>query len=99
MNAFRSSQLYDNAPIQTDYWADSVDKKVSIVVRKDGSKVLFKNMEEHTSAIRKCYKCAGGDALIVVTEYSIYVVDGNTPVRRMQMEADEIQDQKRKRSD
>lgn len=85
MTAFQLSVTYDNNPIQTDYWEESLQGKVVFAQREDKSRVLYKNPEEHTSVIRKLVKGAGGDAAIVVTEFSVYIVSVKTPIRRIDM--------------
>lgn len=97
INAFKTSQKYDNAPIQTDYWEDSINGSAVIVIRNDGSKILYKSAHERTSPIRFTFKgdvdAAGAtDAYIILTANSVYIIDGKTSVRKMNMEGDSADD-------
>ena len=64
-----------------DYWTDSCDKKVLIVVRENGEKLLVKSADEYTSPIAKIYKVE--TEFIIITENSIYVVSADIATKRV----------------
>ena len=74
--------IVEDRPILMDYWTSSIDKTVMIGIREDGKKMLIKNAEEYTSYIEKVYRINGKD-YIIMTETSIYLVDGNIPSKRV----------------
>ena len=74
--------IVEDRPILMDYWTSSIDKTVMIGIREDGKKMLIKNSEEYTSYIEKVYRINGKD-YIIMTENSIYLVDGAIPSKRV----------------
>ena len=74
--------IVEDRPILMDYWTSSIDKTVMIGIREDGKKMLIKNAEEYTSYIEKVYRINGKD-YIIMTENSIYLVDGGIPSKRV----------------
>ena len=69
-------------PIQLDYFADSTCKKA--VIGEDPEtkdKLLVKSNEEYTSLVQKIYKA--GEDYLVLTENSIYIVNGKIQKRRI----------------
>ena len=74
--------IVEDRPILMDYWTSSIDKTVMIGIREDGKKMLIKNAEEYTSYIEKVYRINGKD-YIIITENSIYLVDGAIPSKRV----------------
>ena len=74
--------IVEDKPILLDYWTNSLDKTVMIGIREDGKKMLIKNAEEYTSYIEKVYRINGKD-YIIMTENSIYLVDGAIPSKRV----------------
>ena len=80
----------EDKPIMLDYWTDSLKKEVIIGVRSDGMKMLIKSEEEYTSHIEKVYKVQNKETnnadFIIMTENSIYLVDGNIPNKRVSFE-------------
>jgi len=82
VHAAKLAMAQDN-PIRLDYYAESCNGKAFMGV--DGEtkeKMLVKSSEEFTSMIQKTYKVA--DDYIVLTENSIYIVNGKIPARRIQ---------------
>ena len=73
--------IVDDKPIMMDYWAASLDKKALIGARENGEKLLVKSEDEYTSQIAKFYK--SGTEYIVITEYSIYIVENDIPTRKI----------------
>lgn len=66
-------------PIQMDYWnASSV--KEAMIAETSGVQVLIKSADEYTSPIQKLYK-KDSDAIIVVTENTIYLVSQRIEMR------------------
>lgn len=82
--------IVEDRPIMLDYWTDSLNKKVIIGVRSDGMKMLIKSEEEYTSHIDKVYKVhnkeTDNEDFIIMTENSIYLVDGKIPNKRVSFE-------------
>ena len=74
--------IVEDRPILMDYWTSSIDKTVMIGIREDGKKMLIKNSEEYTSYIEKVFRINGKD-YIIMTENSIYLVDGAIPSKRV----------------
>lgn len=81
-NAAKMSIIEDK-PIMLDYWKCSLDK-TAFIGQKVGTteKFLIKNEEEYTSNIVKIYRVA--EEFIIVTENSIYIVDSNIPMRKIE---------------
>lgn len=73
--------IVEDKPILLDYWTSSLDKTSLIGVKDDGEKLLVKNVDEYTSPVSKIFKVQ--DEYIVMTENSIYIVDGNIPSNRI----------------
>jgi len=64
--------IVEDKEIKSDYWTDSLDKKVIIGVKGNQEKLLVKSEDEYTSPIAKIYKVE--KEYIIVTENSIYLV-------------------------
>jgi hypothetical protein len=82
VQAAKLAMAQDN-PIRLDYYADSCNGKA--FMGEDGEtkeKMLVKSSEEFTSMIQKTYKVA--EDYIVLTENSIYIVNGKLQKRRIQ---------------
>ena len=77
--------IVEDKPILLDYWTVSIDKTALIGVKDNKEKLLVKNEEEYTSTIVKFYQIKNGikPELIVITENSIYIVDGEIPSRKI----------------
>jgi hypothetical protein len=73
--------IVDDKPVMLDYWAPSLDKKALVGARDNGEKLLVKSEDEYTSTIQKFYKSA--TEFIIITENSIYIVDGGIPTRKI----------------
>ena len=78
--------IVEDKPILFDYWTSSIDQTSLIGVKGGsgegaGEKLLVKSEEEYTSPIAKIYKV--NTEYIVVTENSIYIVDGGIPTKRI----------------
>jgi hypothetical protein len=74
--------IIEDKPIMFDYWTDSLDKSALIGIRTEsGEKLLVKSEDEYTSPISKIYKVEG--EFIIITENSIYVVDGDIKTSRI----------------
>ena len=77
--------ITEDKPIMLDYWVSSCKKESYIGVKVlDGStkeKKLVKSEEEYTSPINKLFK--NEMEYIVMTENSIYIVDGAIPPRKI----------------
>lgn len=73
--------IVEDKPIMMDYWTNSIEKTALIGVKQDNEKLLVKSAEEYTSPIAKIYKV--GKEYIVVTENSIYIVDGEIPTKKI----------------
>jgi hypothetical protein len=73
--------ITEDKPIMMDYWNDSLGKKNMIGVKKNEEKLLVKSEDEYTSPIVKIFKA--GNAYIVATENSIYIVDSGIPTKRI----------------
>ena len=83
VQAAKLAMAQDN-PIRLDYYADSSNGKA--FMGEDGEtkeKMLVKSSEEFTSIILKTYKVA--EDYIVLTENSIYIVNGKLQKRRIQV--------------
>ena len=65
-------------PLDFYFYEDSCRDGVCIL-RDGDEQIIYKNDEERTSPIVKCYKSE--TVLIVLTENSIYIVNAETPVR------------------
>lgn len=85
----RASQvaIEQDKPIYLDYYRDSVEKKCCIGVQPDGTKFLVKSNDEYTSTVQNVYKCE--TCYIVVTENSLYVIDGGLPIKKIVASAEE----------
>ena len=70
----------EDKPIYFDYYRDSVEKKCCIGVQGT-TKYLVKSNDEYTSTIQSIFKCE--TCFIVMTENSLYVVDGGIPIKRV----------------
>jgi hypothetical protein len=70
----------EDKPIYLDYFRDSVEKKCCIGVQ-DSIKYLVKSDNEYTSTIQSVFKCE--TSYIVMTENSLYIVDGGIPIKRV----------------
>jgi hypothetical protein len=82
VQAAKLAMAQDN-PIRLDYYAESCNGKA--FMGEDGEtkeKMLVKSSEEFTSMIQKTYKVA--EDYIVLTENSIYIVNGKLQKRRIQ---------------
>lgn len=77
--------IVEDKPILLDYWTSSIDKTSLIGAKDNNEKLLVKNEEEYTSTIAKFYKTKNGthSELIIITENSIYIVDGEIPSRKI----------------
>lgn len=73
--------IVEDKPILFDYWTVSIDKTALIGAKDTNEKLLVKNEEEYTSTIVKFYKSK--TELIIITENSIYIVDGEIPTRKI----------------
>jgi len=74
--------IIEDKPIMMDYWADSLEKKAFVGVKKDNQeKLLVKSADEYTSPIAKIFKNKGD--LIIMTENSIYLVDAGVDVKEL----------------
>jgi hypothetical protein len=73
--------IIEDKPVMMDYWADSLEKKVSIGIKENGEKLLVKSVEEYTSPIVKIFK--QNTDYIIMTENSIYLVDTGVPVKKI----------------
>ncbi len=68
--------INEDKPIMLDYYSDT--KAGTAFMGEDSNtkeKMLVRSEEEYTSPINKIFKV--GDAFIVITENSIYIVAGN----------------------
>jgi|TARA_Y100000389_G_C17416426_1_gene493979 hypothetical protein len=76
--------IIEDKPIMLDYWKHSLDKEVLIGVKENSEKLLVKSDEEYTSPIVKIYKIDNDPMeYIIMTENSIYLVDGGIPTKRV----------------
>ena len=84
--------IKDDKPIMLDYWTASLDKLCFLGVREPldpnepKEKFLVKTEEEYTSPIVKLFKIsveALGFEYIIITENSIYVVNGDISTRKI----------------
>lgn len=67
-------------PICFYFYADSYNGDVKICT--DGNeKIIFKNMDEHTSTISNIYKV--DKDLLILTSNTVYVISANTKVAKM----------------
>ena len=73
--------IVEDKPIILDYWNNSIDGTAYIGVRPTGEKMLVKSEEEYTSSVAKIYKVGG--EYIIMTENSIYIVDGGIQPRKL----------------
>ena len=81
-NHISKLSIVDDKPIMLDYWADSLEKKVFIGVKKEtNEKLLVKNAEEYTSPIAKIFKV--DEVFIICTENSIYLTSSKIDKRRI----------------
>ena len=83
LNIFKKS-VTDDKPVLFDYWAGSLEKKVSIGVRENGGtkeRILVRSEDEYTSPISNIFR--SGQEFIIVTENSIYVVDAGIEVKKI----------------
>lgn len=81
-NAVRLA-IKEDRPIIMDYWTASIDKTATIGIGDDGTKLLVKSITEYTSTIQKIFKVKTD--YIVMTENSIYLIDGEVTPRRIDM--------------
>ena len=65
-------------PIDFYFYIDSCRWNCQIITN-DGSKILYKNNDEHTSPIKNTY--AVGCEYLVVTENTIYILSKATSIR------------------
>jgi len=79
-HAFKLAVVEDKE-IKSDYWTDSLDKKVIIGVKGNQEKLLVKSEDEYTSPIAKIYKVE--KEYIIVTENSIYLVSAEIDSSRI----------------
>lgn len=75
--------IKEDRPIIMDYWTASIDKTATIGIGEDGTKLLVKSMTEYTSTVQKIFKVKTD--YIVMTENSIYLIDGEVTPRRIDM--------------
>jgi len=73
--------IVEDKEIKSDYWTDSLDKKVMIGVKGNQEKLLVKSEDEYTSPIAKIYKVE--KEYIIVTENSIYLVSAEIDSSRI----------------
>jgi hypothetical protein len=73
--------IVEDKEIKSDYWTDSLDKKIIIGVKEDNEKLLVKSEDEYTSPISKIYKVEG--EYLIVTENSIYLVSSEIESSRI----------------
>ncbi len=73
--------IVEDKDIKSDYWTDSLDKKVFIGVKSNQDKLLVKSEEEYTSPIAKIYKV--DKEYIIQTENSIYIVHSDIESNRI----------------
>ena len=73
--------IVEDKEIKSDYWTDSLDKKVIIGVKGNQEKLLVKSEDEYTSPVAKFYKSAS--EYIIITENSIYLVSSEIPTKRI----------------
>jgi hypothetical protein len=73
--------IVEDKEIKSDYWTDSLDKKVIIGVKGNQEKLLVKSEDEYTSPIAKIYKVE--KEYIIVTENSIYLVSAEIDSSRI----------------
>jgi hypothetical protein len=72
--------IEEDRPIMMDYWADSLDKKVVIIVQSETKeKFLVKSDEEYTSPIVEIKRWMTD--FIVKTENSLYIVSSDIAVK------------------
>lgn len=88
--------IQQDKPIKLDFYVDTFHQKAFIGedATDPKEKVLVKAKDEFTSTIQKLYKT--GDDFLVLTENSIYVVNGKVQKRRinlaqLQAEADKLE--------
>lgn len=63
-----------DVPIKMDYWDSSVENGVTIGLREDNTKLLFKNEQEYTSPITRIVRPVSDQPeYIIQTENSIYI--------------------------
>lgn len=78
--------IQQDKPIQLDYYVPSCQGKAFL--GEDGEskeKVLIKSKEEFTSLVQKLYKV--GEDVLVLTENSIYIVNGKIQKRKINLGA------------
>lgn len=72
--------IEEDRPIMLDYWMDSLDKKVVIIVQSETKeKFLVKSDEEYTSPIVEIKRWMTD--FIVKTENSLYIVSSDIAVK------------------
>jgi len=72
--------IEEDRPIMMDYWTDSLDKKVVIIVQSETKeKFLVKSDEEYTSPIVEIKRWLTD--FIVKTENSLYIVSSDIAVK------------------
>ena len=78
-------------PICFYFYIDSCKGKVTIAKNSSDKKIIFKNLDEHTSPISNIYK--EGSEYIIVTRNTIYIISSNCKVSKMPEEIDlELED-------
>jgi len=72
--------IEEDRPIMMDYWSDSLEKKVVIIVQSETKeKFLVKSDEEYTSPIVEIKRWMTD--FIVKTENSLYIVSSDIAVK------------------
>lgn len=78
--------MEQDKPIQLDYYADTATNKAFLGEDQETKeKMLIKSNEEFTSLVQKVYKVQ--EDYIIMTENSIYIVNGKIQKRRIQAPA------------
>lgn len=77
-------------PICLDYYKDSVDGKVFIGNKPDGTRSLMKDEEQYTSSVEKFYH--SGTDIIVKTKNSIYITVAGLKQKKMVVRDDPSDD-------
>lgn len=74
--------IEEDKPVLFDYWNDSLTNACCIGVRESTKeKILVKSSDAYTSCITRFLK--SGEAYIIMTENSIYVVSNKIKPRRI----------------
>jgi hypothetical protein len=75
--------IEQDKPIQMDYYLATAQKKAFLGEDENTTeKMLVKSSEEYTSLVQKVYKVSTD--FLVLTENSIYIVNGNLQKRKIQ---------------